>query len=636
MNNTTNQAQEKTHIVEEQPQPITSFTSSASNSHVEPQDNQQLHVSKNYKVESFKEVQHQPNHSNAYLKQPQYKQPPEPQPAQSLQFPQFPQSHFISQLQPSHTHQIREPRKESSTTKLSEQKGTHELLSVHCLIHPKASLEELQQKIKRKNEQAKATQQQKEVELLRKIKLLRERYTNKYSSGEKEMDLFRISTTTPPTTAIASPQVTSSTRSTTKSSTSSNGSASVRATVGSSVATTSTFVPKVSAPIVVPKVSTSQSLSRPAPRVVSAPVSTVVIPEDKNDKVRVATKPTLGNKALSLNSANKAPPTSKPAAKPAPKPQVPRFSKPNKHNMDKDKVVISQRSASPPSRDTSDLESLSGLTSDEESASPVAKQPASPKCEKPANQTDSKSESGSESSIKDRPAHMNGNGKDGHDSDNDSDATPSRKPSLSIKESAVPELNTLKNEFGLSDSESSSSSSPDSSPRRPKPPTVQQHKPISKPPTQSMKGTKRKGEPNKPIQRPSKAPATKPTKDQPPQPRTHSYPYAHDELATFMKKQAQQREKQRKREMNAKKTEQKTRADKMRELDRNTRKVLTENLHAKRLKPSSSPPRSRPSESELPPTPLWQRIILNDSPNHSQGDLPKVCNFETGHQKFPR
>jgi hypothetical protein len=39
-----------------------------------------------------------------------------------------------------------------------------------------ASLEELQLRIKRKNDRAKAVQQQKEEELLKKIKLLRERY----------------------------------------------------------------------------------------------------------------------------------------------------------------------------------------------------------------------------------------------------------------------------------------------------------------------------------------------------------------------------------------------------------------------------------------------------------------------------
>jgi hypothetical protein len=172
----------------------------------------------------------------------------------------------------------------------------------------------------------------------------------------------------------------------------------------------------------------------------------------------------------------------------------------------------------------------------------------------------------------------------------------------------------LREQLGLSDSDSSRSSTPS-----PRPQTQLKQQPqqlpkqaglhINKPPAKQKKtGTKPNSRPQQ-TKHTKGTPKPLPSRDEGPPVRTHSYPYAHGELEAFMKKQSKRRGQQKKEELNAKKSEQKLQVDKMKELDKNTRRVLTQHLQTK--KPKKSSPKAKPTLQ--PSTPLSQRMILDDA-----------------------
>ena len=353
------------------------------------------------------------------------------------------------------------------------------------------------------------------------------------------------------------------------------------------------------------------------------PVATAKIPEDLPGSLTNSKKPTRA-KTNPNTKTRKVTPTPNRTEVNAQKTSLPLpLPLPQQH----------QRHSSPPS-DSSDLGSLSGLSSDEADNESKSTRQIDTQIDKTNSRKDqTKSGGGEDTDGEEQTTGGEGASQEQRNAANtavrqDGDSeVPDKSVDIKQEETTLKpdDHNTkekrLREQLGLSDSgESDASSSSTPSPRpspAQKPKQPQQIPKHSKPQDNNIAASTRQksnGKPN--LSRPLHTKYTKsttkplPPHDEATQPRARSYPYAHDELEAFMKQQAKRREQQRKVELNVKKAERKGHVDKMNELDKNTKRVLTQHLRSKRPK-RSSPPRLPPHPATQT-TPLSQRMILGD------------------------
>lgn len=261
----------------------------------------------------------------------------------------------------------------------------------------------------------------------------------------------------------------------------------------------------------------------------------------------------------------------------------------------------------------SDFESFSDL-SDDEAVKPVNMQIEKPEPDK----TDTSQSEDEEQELGKLPKDPGSESKSESETYEKQIADTHRQTNLGKEKTDQP----LREQLGLSESESSDLSSEEELNLR------VQTVPL-KPPAVQLQGTKRK-ETN--GQKQPKARQTKsqkraqssksPSKDHAPQQRQRSYPYAHEELESYIKNQIAQREKKKKEDAKTEKKLKREKTEKLVALHQNTRKRLAEHLRNKNNPlptniNSNSTNADKAIPHSLPTAPLHERFIV-DAPREER------------------